>query len=57
MPDRIVIDKLDLHKHGPRIQADAWRAEMQAAGKRVPDGGLVFTYTDASGLPAEVYGP
>jgi hypothetical protein len=31
-----------------------WVAEMDAAGKR-PDGGLIFTYTDPSGLPAEVY--
>jgi hypothetical protein len=39
------------------IVAKVWRADMEAEGEPIPDGGLVFTYTDASGLPAEVYGP
>lgn len=38
-----------------RATAQQWIAEMRAHGNRVPDGGLIFTYTDASGLPAEVY--
>lgn len=37
------------------IVAKVWQAEMEAQGKAIPDGGLVFTYTDANGLPAEVY--
>ncbi len=36
--------------------ADVWLGEMEARGVTL-DGGHVFTYTDASGLPAEVYGP
>lgn len=34
-----------------------WVMAMRAtSGATVPDGGLIFTYTDPSGLPAEVYG-
>jgi hypothetical protein len=33
-----------------------WLASMQAKGNKVPDGGLIFTYTDVEGLPAEVHG-
>lgn len=36
--------------------ARTWVREMRAKGNSVPDSGLIFTYTDASGLPAEVYG-
>lgn len=34
--------------------AQTWLAEM---GDKVPRGGVVFSYTDPMGLPAEVYGP
>jgi hypothetical protein len=39
-----------------RVVANVWVAEMRAAGRSVPDSGLIFTYTDASGLPAQVCG-
>jgi len=36
--------------------SERWLQEQEARGRDV-SGGHVFTYTDASGLPAEVYGP
>lgn len=36
--------------------ASRWEDEMRAHGNAVSDSGLIFTYTDPSGLPAEVYG-
>jgi hypothetical protein len=38
-------------------EARYWEREQRVSGKSIPSGGLVFTYTDVSGLPAEVYGP
>lgn len=35
--------------------ARAWHAEQRERGRETK--GVVFTYTDANGLPAEVYGP
>lgn len=35
--------------------SERWLQEQEAQGRDV-SGGHVFTYTDASGLPAEVYG-
>ncbi len=37
-------------------EARYWEREQRVTGKSIPSGGLVFTYTDPSGLPAEVYG-
>lgn len=44
-----------------RATADVWEREMaakqEASRQPMPRGGFVFTYTDPTGLPAEVYGP
>lgn len=36
--------------------SERWLKEQEARGRDV-SGGYVFTYTDAGGLPSEVYGP
>lgn len=41
--------------HSARTLGQAWMAEMRAAGKPFSERGLIFTYADPSGLPAEVY--
>jgi hypothetical protein len=41
---------------GAKAVARAWVAEAKASGCRVPDSGLIFLYTDVTGLPAELHG-
>jgi hypothetical protein len=36
--------------------ARAWVAEAKATGKNIPESGLIFTYTDMNGMPAELSG-
>jgi hypothetical protein len=47
---------VDTTAEGATFMRDRWLQEQEARG-RDTSGGHVFTYTDPSGLPAEVYGP